>query len=46
VLNSSGSAVLDESAMSMLKRAAPLPIPPPQASDATLHIMLPVNYRI
>jgi protein TonB len=45
VLNSSGFAVLDDAAMSMLQRASPLPIPPPQASDATLHFALPVNYR-
>jgi protein TonB len=45
VLHSSGSAVLDDAAISVLKRAAPLPIPPLQASDAALHLTLPIRYR-
>jgi periplasmic protein TonB len=45
VLHGSGFAVLDDEAMSTLKRATPLPMPPAQVSDETLHLTLPIRFR-
>ena len=45
VLHSSGFAVLDDAAVSTLKRAAPLPVPPAQTSDETLHLTLPIRFE-
>jgi protein TonB len=45
VLHSSGSAVLDDAAMSTLKRATPLPMPPLHASDEALHLTLPIRFQ-
>jgi len=46
ILHSSGSSVLDEEAMTMLQRAAPLPIPPALAQGATFEFVLPVRFQI
>lgn len=44
VLESSGSADLDQELLAMVIRAQPLPKPPPDATDADLTITLPVKF--
>ena len=44
IVKSSGSALLDAEALDLIKRAAPLPAPPPQVSDADLTFVLPVRF--
>lgn len=39
----SGSTVLDSEALALLGRAAPLPAPPPEATDADLTLVLPIR---
>jgi protein TonB len=46
VLESSGSPLLDAEAMAMLQRAAPLPLPPPQAPGATFELVLPIRFAM
>jgi periplasmic protein TonB len=45
VLHSSGFAVLDDEAMSTLQRATPLPMPPAQTSEETLHLTIPIRFQ-
>ena len=40
IVKSSGSALLDAEALDLIKRAAPLPAPPPQVSDAPIDFVL------
>jgi TonB family protein len=40
----SGSNVLDAEALALLARAAPLPAPPPEVTDADLTFLLPVRF--
>jgi len=45
VVQSSGSAVLDEEALATIKRAEPLPLPPADIPDAQLAtINVPIRY--
>jgi TonB family protein len=44
VEKSSGSSVLDDEALAMIKRAAPLPVPPPEVADADLTFVLPIRF--
>ena len=44
IVKSSGSALLDAEALDLIKRAAPLPAPPPEVSDADLTFVLPIRF--
>ena len=44
VEKSSGSSALDDEALAMIKRAAPLPAPPPEVTDADLTFVLPIRF--
>jgi periplasmic protein TonB len=44
IVKSSGSAVLDAEALALIKRAAPLPAPPAELTDANLSFALPIRY--
>jgi protein TonB len=46
IVDSSGSTVLDEEAMALLKRAAPLPAPPAYVSPDGLYLTLPIQFRM
>jgi TonB family protein len=46
VTKSSGSAVLDTEALSLLTRAAPLPPPPAAAPDSDLTFVLPIRFAL
>jgi protein TonB len=46
VAHSSGSPVLDEEAVTLLRRAAPLPMPPQQVPPEGIHLTLPVNFHM
>lgn len=46
VLTSSGSPLLDEEATAVLKRASPLPAPPPSIGGATFDLVLPIRFQI
>jgi protein TonB len=46
VLHSSGSQLLDDEAIAMLRRAAPLPVPPAQAQGAAIDLVLPIKFKI
>jgi periplasmic protein TonB len=45
IMQSSGSPLLDEEAMAMIRRAAPLPAPPQQISGAALSLAVPIKFR-
>jgi protein TonB len=44
VVKSSGSEVLDEEALALLKRASPLPAPPAAVADEMLDNFLPIYF--
>ena len=46
IVKSSGSAVLDAEALAMVKRAAPLPAPPPDIADADLTFVVPIRFTV
>ena len=46
VVQSSGSLLLDDAAMAMLRRAAPLPAPPPQAQGSAFEFVLPIRFKL
>lgn len=46
ITRSSGSPVLDEEAMAMLRRAAPLPAPPAQTPAEGFRLALPIQFRM
>jgi protein TonB len=46
VSHSSGSPVLDEEAVTLLKRAAPLPTPPQEVPPEGIQLTLPVNFHM
>jgi periplasmic protein TonB len=45
IVQSSGSDALDQEALALLKRAAPLPPPPAGMSDDQLSFVVPIRYR-
>jgi len=45
IVHSSGSDALDEEALAMVKRAAPLPPPPAEISDDQLSFVVPIRYH-
>ena len=45
IVHSSGSEALDEEALALIKRAAPLPAPPAGVSDGSLSFVVPIRYR-
>lgn len=46
VIRSSGSGVLDEESLELLKRAAPLPRPPPAVVGESLEFRVPIRFRL
>jgi protein TonB len=46
VTHSSGSAVLDEEAVGLLRRAAPLPTPPQEVPPEGIRLALPIHFRM
>jgi len=44
IVKSSGSAVLDADALTLIKRAAPLPAPPADIADVNLSFVVPIRY--
>lgn len=44
VLRGSGYSILDKAAQAMLRRAEPLPSPPPELTQARLEIVAPVAF--
>lgn len=46
VNKSSGDQAFDDAALSMVKRASPVPPPPPLVADEGLNFTLPVNFRV
>ena len=45
IIKSSGSAVLDAEALSLMTRAAPLPPPPAAVPDTDLTFVLPIRFE-
>jgi periplasmic protein TonB len=45
IVHSSGSDALDEEALALIRRAAPLPPPPAGMSDDQLSFVVPIRYR-
>jgi protein TonB len=45
IVHSSGSDALDDEALALIKRAAPLPPPPAGISDDQLSFVVPIRYR-
>jgi protein TonB len=45
IIQSSGSPLLDEEAMAMIRRAAPLPAPPQQVPGTALSLAVPIKFR-
>ena len=46
IVRSSGSNLLDEATLELLKHAAPLPAPPPELAGAQIAIQVPIRYDI
>lgn len=46
VEKSSGHTVLDNAAMSVLRRAMPLPAPPPEAGRGQIELLVPLRYQL
>jgi len=46
VMHSSGSAVLDEEAVDLLRRAAPLPTPPQDVPPEGIHLSIPIRFHM
>jgi TonB family protein len=42
----SGDAAFDEAALAMVRRADPVPVPPPLIADEGLSFTLPVIFRV
>lgn len=45
VANSSGDRAFDDAALAMMRRADPVPAPPPAVADETLTFTMPVNFH-
>jgi protein TonB len=45
IVQSSGSPLLDEEAMAMIRRAAPLPAPPQQVPGPAFSLAVPIKFR-
>jgi periplasmic protein TonB len=46
IVRSSGSALLDRETLAMVKRAQPLPPPPPELPGTQIAIVVPIRYHI
>ena len=46
LVSSSGSAVLDDEALAMIRRAEPLPPPPPELQGAMVTMTIPVSFTL
>jgi protein TonB len=46
IVKSSGSSILDAETLAMIKRAAPLPSPPPEAADTDLSFVVPIRFAV
>src|SRR6516225_9690 len=46
VIHSSGSPILDEEAVALLRRAAPLPSPPQEVPPEGVRLALPIHFRM
>jgi protein TonB len=46
ILRSSGSAVLDNEALQMVRRAQPFPRPPADMTGAQINLTVPITYRL
>ena len=44
IVKSSGSTALDDEALDMIKRAAPLPPPPADIADSDLSFIVPIRF--
>jgi protein TonB len=44
IIKSSGSVILDQEALALLRRAQPLPTPPAEASSVQLSFVMPIRY--
>ncbi|MGE0626251.1 MAG: energy transducer TonB [Hyphomicrobiaceae bacterium] len=46
IIKGSGSSILDEEAMAMLRRASPLPAPPPGTTSEALTMSVPISFEM
>jgi protein TonB len=46
IIQGSGSAILDEEALALIKRAQPSPPPPSAIADNQLNLVVPINYVV
>jgi protein TonB len=46
ISGSSGSASLDQEALSMIQRASPLPAPPPEVPGSRISLTVPVRFNL
>ncbi len=46
VARSSGSPALDEEAIALLRRAEPLPAPPPELTGRTITLTVPIRFSL
>jgi len=46
LVRSSGDAALDREVLGMIERASPLPPPPPEAEEANLHLVVPIQFSL
>jgi protein TonB len=46
IAKTSGYAALDQEALELLKRASPLPRPPPAIDGETIELVVPIQFRI
>ena len=42
----SGSALLDEEVLALLRRAAPLPAPPPEMGQSRIELLVPIDFHL
>ncbi|TWG98313.1 protein TonB [Mesorhizobium sp. J18] len=46
ITRSSGNAALDEAAVDMVRRASPVPAPPPQIAQSSMSLSVPVSFNL